>query len=395
MESEQIEKSIEEAQNDITSLGNEIEVLEVEYERMEGMIGPLETEIQRLREGSREKLKEGGGEGGGGNGGGNGKGGTKGGAKGDRNEDFLIPPIVKHSYFDESISQYFDLEVSETSQDTNTNTNTNPNTIHKHNPQKRTRIDDITNKMAQKSMKIVDSRQNILYENMFRLGGITFFPINKFALQGLEVLGIRFDNYSHYSHKFSSPHYVILKRVEVEVKLEPATFQSKWDIHRDTLPSFVVVEELALSTLGQEGTLSQDKVLSQFVELVRDKLIAWQFKKDVFEEVNDLVYSDLGLNMGIDRDRHIIHRIEKDIAYERVKIFIKNRNGINKLSLFIIETKDSSIINATYIDDDNELSQSLKDIILSIELSLKACTIDKFSLQFKRGLSVLIDKKVV
>ncbi|CAH2353612.1 hypothetical protein CLIB1423_11S03686 [[Candida] railenensis] len=197
---------------------------------------------------------------------------------GDINND---EPLLQHKYFDEIVQDFF--------HDTKTN-------------------NDETNHSKKKPKISFNSLNSALVENIYRFGGITAFPINKylFAEDNL-VLGLRFDIYS--INKFEVPHYIILRK-EQNVK---GTTQGDgmnagtWHIFKHTLPVFIPIRQY------EQEHLLQNKLI-QFVKSVRIDLIKLQYRHNKF----DLVSKGLGF------------RLEKDLQCQRVKL----KYNDTELSLF-------------------------------------------------------------
>lgn len=143
-------------------------------------------------------------------------------------------PIIKHTYFDPSIAQFFeDTEGS-------------------------TQIELINEQIIEKA----DTKENIMYENILRMGGITAFPISKHVFPNDEVLGIRFDIFSTKSRSYKQPHYAIL--LKGRYKSEAL----HWRIHKTTLPAHVPLDRYQQEL---QETNDLDKFVNQiYMYLAKD-----------------------------------------------------------------------------------------------------------------------------
>ncbi|KAI5964443.1 MCM21 [Candida theae] len=119
-----------------------------------------------------------------------------------------VVPIIKHTYFDPSIAQFFD--------DAEATTQVQP--------------------LEKRFIDKADTKENIMYENILRMSGVTAFPINKHLFPNDEILGIRFDTFSSKSRSFKQPHYVILLKSKLKNE------QSFWRVHKTTLPVHVPLD---------------------------------------------------------------------------------------------------------------------------------------------------------
>ena len=118
--------------------------------------------------------------------------------------DIEIPEIIKHNYFDPSIQKYFQQSTSPSNQ--------------------LSLPENTTTKIASSQLKPINDlelKENVLYENIFRMFGITAFPINQYLFKNNDdpneqILGLRFDLYSNFTKCFQQPHYCILRKLPFE-----------------------------------------------------------------------------------------------------------------------------------------------------------------------------------
>lgn len=145
---------------------------------------------------------------------------------------------------------------------------------------------------AQKENLLPELKNNILYENMLRIGGITAFPVNDHTLGSEKVLGIRLDNFSHKSHKFLLPHYVILRAITDK------SGEALWEVWRHTLPVFIPLQEYSKELPD----------LDKFVRLLRRHLVLVQYKHDKFDLLGEQLQA----------------KVVKDLLCEHVKVEIES-----------------------------------------------------------------------
>lgn len=175
------------------------------------------------------------------------------------------------------------------------------------------------------------TNQNILYENIFRFGGATAFPINNHSPD--ELFGLRFDIYSWTSSTFVTPHYVILKKISVSNKQHQT--RDQWTVFKHTLPSYVpyVDDEKLLHSSGD---------VDQFATSIRNFLCCVQYKHDKLQQLQTVDWSSL-----VPIKYKIISNIEKDLACSRVVIHLKRFQIEMICSQSSIEIANFSIFNAT------------------------------------------------
>ncbi|ODV87220.1 hypothetical protein CANARDRAFT_26641 [[Candida] arabinofermentans NRRL YB-2248] len=202
-----------------------------------------------------------------------------------------IPEIAHHEYFDELINNLMVsslnvLEKEETLKEENT-------ALEKEN-----KVKESTNKWNQ---LILQHGEKIQTENIYRLAGITTFPVNNPNKTEVEdtdgddrFLGIRFDVFDKSLAKFSTPHYVILKKL---VK------NDNWFVFKTTIPRFVPLNILAAEYLNFD--------LFMFSKQVRKHLVQLQLKKSTFLDIQSRLKSP--------------SRMEYDIEFSKVNIKVLNR----------------------------------------------------------------------
>jgi central kinetochore subunit Mal2/MCM21 len=179
-------------------------------------------------------------------------------------EEHIIPDPVKHEFFDESISKYFNVPVSN------------------------------DNSLANESKK--DKTKNVLLENVYRMFGITAFPVKDPSRPNAsELLGIRVEIFNEFELKFETPYYIILKQ-------NPKTM--KWVILNHTIPTFVQLRSLATSY----DDLSDNELL-RFVRHVRSVLELTSMKHQMMDYIKT------------NYKKYISH-IQKDVAMNSAKFLL-------------------------------------------------------------------------
>lgn len=176
-------------------------------------------------------------------------------------------PIVHHSYFDESISKYFDIK---------------PTSFNVGSA-----MDDYN--------KIIALKENILYENLYRLIGITAFPLNRVFDPESHFLGIRFDIFSDVHKLFNTIHYVILRLTKpaTDAKTLQNTPNSlRYSVYKATC----FIPEHISSQLQFDNPTKEVVVL--FTKHLRKELIQHQLQIDLEWFINDLKFNDV--DIGID-----------------------------------------------------------------------------------------------
>lgn len=239
-------------------------------------------------------------------------------------------PIIKHSHFDTSIGQFFGNGDSEPKR-------------------RRTRSKEDVFHRAELTVEL---KENILYENIYRIGGITAFPLNQYLFEDDdEVLGLRFDMFSHTKQTFLTPHYVILRKISTSNKQTETTKQT-WSVFKSTLPVFVPVDDYAapLATADDEDT-----ALTEFSTRIRSFLTKLQYRHDKFDQLLSLKFSQF----GIESNTTLITNLDKDLQAQRVTLSIAHR--VSKQHLMELICSDN-IIEVVHINgEEAPLEQYLKD----------------------------------
>lgn len=323
MSADSLQKEIQDIKGDIQSLHLEIDVLDKEYLA-------LLAQVKDLEESSRQTDKpynpqE-----------------THGFSK--ANYDIDEPRVMKNNCFDESIRKYF-TNVLDAVEEDGTELVT-----------KRQKLDNIASDFKAKSEKILEMKQNILYENIFRFGGITAFPLNPFLFEeNDEIIGLRFDIFSHYGSKFITPHYVILRKMKYTDKSQETTM--KWEVYRHTLPVYIPISEYSECLQEDEET-----AFAKFTSKIRGHLIQVQYKHDKFDSLQNIKYDHISKS-GPTKSKAIVEKLEKDLQCQRVNIILLNRflNSKKASQINLVcsndEIKEASCIIAGVDPDDKTIIQ--------------------------------------
>lgn len=143
-------------------------------------------------------------------------------------------------------------------------------------------------------------KNDIIIENMFRLFGVTFFPvIDPTDLQlnvetqeldvTREMLGIRFDIFNQVLKRFETPFYILLKR-----KLK----SKSWAIFKHTIPSYIDIEVLFVDITFNGASVNGFEDLYLFAKEVYLQLWQNSIRSQLFDElvqadVISIIYNDM------------------------------------------------------------------------------------------------------
>ncbi|KAG7820881.1 hypothetical protein KL928_000965 [Ogataea angusta] len=171
----------------------------------------------------------------------------------------------------------------------------------------------------------------IRLENAYRLGGLTAFPVND-PQEGESdrFLGIRFDIFDPYSFKYTSPHYVILRK-------DPKN--DLWEVFKTTIPNYVPLGTLAYEHLNDD--------MIRFAGHVRRHLVQLQLKKAVFLRLQEKLESPSGL--------------DHDLDFTKISVNFKDKLEI----VLICDLYRVTKVMATYIDPEVSSVSKQVEILLS------------------------------
>ncbi|ODV81894.1 uncharacterized protein CANTADRAFT_24638 [Suhomyces tanzawaensis NRRL Y-17324] len=276
-----------------------------------------------------------------------------------------VPPIIQHSHFDPSISRFFQAPQDEPVPQTTA--------LPRFLPQ---------------AEALVEIKENILYENTYRIGGVTAFPLNQrlFAAND-EVLGLRFDMFSHAKCQFLQPHYAILKKSTVTDKTGHQLRQ--WTLYRHTLPVYVPLEDYTKELNSEDG-------VTTFALHIRNFLVKIQHKHDVVEELTklDLQTFEKGSMVAgpSGNSCRIIQKVDKDLQCQRLVLYILHKVG-EKRKFHQVELN----CNLDSIETANISTIDLKHnaVIAMCEGLLRGCKFSDLSTTFSKVIEILLSNKVI
>lgn len=280
--------SAQEYTQDITSLENEISLLEIQFQQLSEQRNVLLKDIHILESGSLRTVSPA--------------------------TDPEIPKLAVHEYFDESISTFF-----------------------RNLPKP---------KAATKKAKNDASglREKVILENVYRLYGITAFPVNdsnpdtpKHSVDD-SMMGIRFDLFDRMESRFLVPHYIILKR-------KPKN--NEWMVFKTTLPAYIPLQSLSDQWLNVD--------LEKFVKEIRRHLVCVQNRRQLFAKIQVRLQEMGG-------------KLESDLNCSKVKITLQSKITIN------LTCSPSAVTNVTVSDPQNNLETILA---YKIALKCKLCNLEQ------------------
>lgn len=359
MEVATLEAEIAEVLKDIKSLQQEIDPLNEQYETLceelkvvEESIGKSEVNkvIQTEHAGSKA-----------------------------HNYDDTIPPLVQHNHFDDSIAKFF----TESFQN-------GPKEPTTHEPtKKKQKLSEFSYNLLEKSTETAEIKENILYENIFRFGGVTAFPINNTLFKDDdEILGIRFDVFSHFTKKFLAPHYIILKKLESNTK-SATSVSKKWFVYRHTIPVYISLEEYDHFLVNEEDI---DLGLRKFVYSLRDHLIQIQYKHDQFDALSQLSMGSIKNN---DTQDPVFAKIDKDLECNRVILHITDKNNPKQLTHEIELICTNNMCQSVTVRLTGNKSDQFERQINLIESILTDIELKNMKNKMVKALSVMVDELII
>lgn len=244
-------------------------------------------------------------------------------------EEYVIPEPARHEYFDSSISKFF------SSIDTGS---------------------EIT-QLLKKPENTTEKVNNIILENIYRMFGITAFPVSDPSKKvKRDLLGVRIEIFNESLLKFETPHYIIF---------EQNSKTGKWMIFKHTIPVFIQIYEIA----KEYDELSDIDQLFQFLQNIRKILNKTSLKHQVVESIRQNFDSK-------------VTNIEKDIALD----ILKFRLNVSDVSTTVILNISLDSIQSCFIEsgfsesekfrignvlkgDIKTFEKRLHDVIQSLEYS--------------------------
>lgn len=310
---------------DIADIRKDIDVLERELETLEAQRAELTKELHELDEETADFDDE----------------------PRSRHLDEDDVPLVQHSHFDDSIARFFS----------------------EQQPEEPKHRSELSYSILSRTDHAVQIKENVLLENIFRFHGITAFPINKHLFSDDdELLGLRFDVFSHHHNKFLTPHYIILRKVHPSDKTEAADLQ--WLVYRHTVPVYVPISNYT-------HHLATENIL-EFAKSIRNHLVHIQYKHDKLDKLTLITHQHIG---GTSTDA-VISRLDKDLQANQVAIYIPHHDTTHIVHLSCSDdTIDSCSITLA--------SDHLNDIVHTESL-LRGTTFANLIKQFKPVLRKLV-----
>lgn len=290
------------------------------------------------------------------------------------NYDIEDPPVIQHNYFDESISKFF-MKIPELDE---------KDVENEEQCSKRQKLNEYSSKMMENSKAIIESKENILYENIYRFGGLTTFPLNNFLFENAEqVLGLRFDSFSHYTKKFLTPQYVVLRKAHYSQKGTDTTL--KWEIYRHTLPVYIPVSEYSNLLLEHEET-----GLQNFALKVKKSLMEVQYKRDKLDSLQELKFRHTLDTTCSRQERLVVVGVEKDLSCKTIKITLLSHQ--KRAPVIDISCTDNSIEEAACVFTD--IPHDDRTIMLCENL-LRNCEFKDLMKTFKKVINHLIKNRII
>ncbi|EDO16357.1 hypothetical protein Kpol_1051p5 [Vanderwaltozyma polyspora DSM 70294] len=216
-------------------------------------------------------------------------------------------PLVQHKMFNSGISDMI-----------NTDILTSPS----KRKLKLGNIDDDSE--TSKGNKQKNLNKKIRIENLFRLFGITFFPLvdptdlkmNK-ELKTMEIkremLGIRLEIYNEHNSTFEKPHYILLKK---KLKID------SWMIFKHTIPSYIDIESKWFGI--NNGMLNTYDEINVFAKEVYIELIHGNIREQKIQKLTELEYIR-DCQTDVNSSRVILTLIDQ---YE-IELFLKNETIVS------------------------------------------------------------------
>ncbi|KAG7928761.1 hypothetical protein KL925_000942 [Ogataea polymorpha] len=182
--------------------------------------------------------------------------------------------LTHHQYFDELIENLMTEGIRQVEIDK-----------HRRNDAKRQKRENAIKRSNDEYEELRERLQPaICLENAYRLGGLTAFPVNDpQAGESDRFLGIRFDIFDPYTFKYTTPHYVILRK-------DPKN--DLWEVFKTTIPNYVPLNSLAHEHLNDD--------MIRFAGHVRRHLVQLQLKKAIFLRLQEKLESPSGLDHDLD-----------------------------------------------------------------------------------------------
>ncbi|KAH3679679.1 hypothetical protein WICMUC_000819 [Wickerhamomyces mucosus] len=242
-------------------------------------------------------------------------------------DDYIEPQPVKHEFFDPLIAKYFKQKINKTK----------PNVM----------LQDAKEIKKNPAPNKLEKLDNILLENIYRMFGITLFPLSDpFArARGIEseLLGVRIEIYNKFKGIFETPYYLILKKNHKEL----------WIGFKNTIPIFIDLKD-------EIGDGISNHQLLKVLHNIREQLVKSSFKRQFFNYL---------------KEQNLINIVENDLMYSNiiVETSAQNSNFRINLNLSLNDIISSSVKNDTVLEEEEllRLDNFFKGDINELERKLK------------------------
>lgn len=294
--------------------------------------------------------------------------------------DIEIPEIIKHNYFDPSIQKYFQQSTSPSNQ--------------------LSLPENTTTKIASSQLKPINDlelKENVLYENIFRMFGITAFPINQYLFKNNDdpneqILGLRFDLYSNFTKCFQQPHYCILRKLPFE---KNDSIFYNWIVYKHTLPSYIPVDEYSKilnENDNENDNGNQNNSLFKFAESIQLTLTKTQYKLDKFNQLLRFNKNQFGL----DKDEAIFINLDCDLLGQRILLNLSHnsKTQIKKTQMMGVELICSNdLIEVIHFNNFPDIIHSNQ--LLICQTILQNSKINDLIKNFRKVIQILVKYKVI
>ena len=291
--------------------------------------------------------------------------------------DIEIHEIIKHNYFDPSIQKYFQHPTPPQSNQLPSHENALPTIVSSQ----------------LKPINYLELKENVLYENIFRMFGVTAFPINQYLFKNNndpneQILGLRFDLYSNFTKCFQQPHYCILRKLSFE---KNETIFYNWIVYKHTLPSYIPIDEYS-KILNESNNDNNSNNLFKFAESIQLTLTKTQYKLDKFNQLLRFNKNQFGL----DKDEAIFINLDCDLLGQRILLNLSHnsKTQIKKTQMMGLELICSNdlieVIHFTNFPNTINSNQ-----LLICQAILQNSKINDLIKNFRKVIQILVKYKVI
>ncbi|CAG60040.1 uncharacterized protein GVI51_H07051 [Nakaseomyces glabratus] len=184
-------------------------------------------------------------------------------------------PLVEHRLFDESVRDVIDTDIL-------ISPSKRKQKIQQLNPNSTGKV----------------SKEPIQYENIYRLFGISYFPLvdpsdlifdskTEKMIVTRDMLGIRFDIFNESSKSFEKPHYILLKK---------SAKSDDWKLFKYTVPNYIDVEGIFAEVTG--GLIRTYDDVYLFAKCIYLLLVEIVIRSELFLQLEkDGIIDDLDMDL--------------------------------------------------------------------------------------------------